>query len=143
MRFAQTWSPCTVQSVRDLTPRIREISLRPDGRAVEPYAVGSHVDISVLIDGRPETRSYSLVGEADRESYRIAVRLDPEGRGGSRYMWSLAPGARLEVASPSTSFDLDWTRSSYCLIAGGIGITPLVGIAATLSRRAADFTLHY
>jgi vanillate O-demethylase ferredoxin subunit len=143
MRFAQTWSSCTVHGVRDLTPRVREFTLLPDGHGVEPYAVGSHLDVGVLIDGRPEIRSYSLIGDAGPAGYRIAVRLAPDGRGGSRYMWSLKPGARLEVSSPSTSFELDWTRRSYCLIAGGIGITPLVGIAATLQRRGAAFTLHY
>ncbi len=142
MRFAQTWSFCSVQKVRDLTPQIREFTLLPDG-GVEPYAVGSHLDVNVMIDGRPETRSYSLIGDAGPEAYRVAVRLAADGRGGSRYMWSLQPGARLEISSPSNSFELDWTRSSYCLIAGGIGITPLVGIAATLQRRAAAFTLHY
>ncbi|MGP8122550.1 MAG: PDR/VanB family oxidoreductase [Xanthobacteraceae bacterium] len=142
MRFAQTWSFCSVQKVRDLTPQIREFTLLPDG-GVEHYAVGSHLDVNVMIDGRPETRSYSLIGDAGPEAYRVAVRLAADGRGGSRYMWSLQPGARLEISSPSNSFELDWTRSSYCLIAGGIGITPLVGIAATLQRRAAAFTLHY
>lgn len=143
MRFAQTWTSCTVHSVRDLTPRIREIVLRPDDGAIVPFTAGSHVDVGVLVDGRPETRSYSLVGDAGREGYRIAVRLADDGHGGSRYMWSLRPGARLEVARPSNSFEVDWSRASYCLIAGGIGITPLVGIAATLSRREAALTLHY
>jgi dimethylamine monooxygenase subunit B len=142
MRFAQTWSSCTVRQVRDLTPRIRELTLLPDG-GVAPYAAGSHVDVNVLVDGRPETRSYSLVGDVGPDGYRIAVRLASDSRGGSRYMWSLKPGARLDVSSPSNSFDLDWTRRSYCLIAGGIGITPLVGIAATLARRNAAFALHY
>jgi len=143
MRFAQTWSTCTVHSLRDLTPRIREIRLRPEGHGLEPYAAGSHVDVGVLVDGRPETRSYSLVGDAGPEGYRIAVRLADDGHGGSRYMWSLQEGARLEVSRPSNSFEVDWTRSSYCLIAGGIGITPLVGIAQTLARRGAAFALHY
>jgi vanillate O-demethylase ferredoxin subunit len=143
MRFAQSWSTCTVRKVRDLTPRIREITLQPDGHGVEPYAAGSHVDVGVLVDGRPETRSYSLVGDAGPDGYRVAVRLATDGHGGSRYMWSLKPGARLEVTRPSNSFELDWTRDAYCLVAGGIGITPLVGIAAALERRGAAFTLHY
>ena len=142
MRFAQTWTSCSVAQVRDLTPRIREITLRPDG-GVEPYSAGSHVDVNVLVDGRPEIRSYSLIGDAGPDGYRIAVRLASDGRGGSRYMWSLKAGARLEVSSPASAFDLDWNRNSYCLIAGGIGITPLVGISNTLARRHAPFTLHY
>lgn len=143
MRFAKTWSSCTVRALRDLTPRIREITLRPDDGAVEAYSAGSHIDVAVLVDGRPETRSYSLVGDAAPEGYRIAVRRADDGHGGSRYMWALKEGARLEVSSPSNSFEVDWTRSAYCLIAGGIGITPLVGIASTLARRGASFTLHY
>ncbi len=143
MRFAQSWTSCTVAGTRDLTPRIREITLRPDDGAVEAYSAGSHVDVAVLVDGRPEARSYSLVGDAGPEGYRVAVRLAEDGHGGSCYMWSLKEGARLEVSSPSNAFDVDWTRSAYCLVAGGIGITPLVGIASTLARRGAAFVLHY
>jgi vanillate O-demethylase ferredoxin subunit len=117
--------------------------LRPEDGAAAHYVLGSHLDVAVMIDGRPETRSYSLVGEPAADVYRIAVRRAADGRGGSRYMWSLTPGARIEVSSPASSFEIDWTRQSYCLIAGGIGITPLVGIAAALARRGADVTLHY
>lgn len=142
MRFAKSWSTATVHAVRDLTPRIREITLRPE-HGIEPYAPGSHIDVGVLVDGRPEIRSYSLVGDAGPDGYRIAVRLAADGHGGSRYMWSLAPGARIEMSSPANAFELDWTRPAYCLIAGGIGITPVLGIASALARRGAPFTLHY
>ena len=107
------------------------------------YAVGSHVNVGVLIDGRPETRSYSLVGERSPDGYRIAVRRAPDSRGGSRYMWSLEQGARIEVSSPASLFEIDWTRKSCCLIAGGIGITPIVAIAGALMRRNAGVKLHY
>ena len=120
-----------------MAPAIREFVLRPEGTACETYAVGSHVNVGVLIDGRPETRSYSLVGECSADGYRIAVRRAPDSRGGSRYMWSLKPGARIEVSTPASLFEIDWTRKSYCLIAGGIGITPIVGIAGALMRRNA------
>jgi vanillate monooxygenase ferredoxin subunit len=143
MRFAETWSQCTVQAVRDVTREIREITLRPEGFGIASYPVGSHINVSVLIGGQPETRSYSLVGDVDPDRYRIAVRLAPDSRGGSRAMWSLTPGARIEVSSPSSLFEVDWTRKTYCLIAGGIGITPIVGIAAALARRNATFKLHY
>lgn len=143
MRFAAKWTTCTVHAVRDLAPAIREIVLRPEGAGVENYAVGSHVTVGVLIDGRPETRCYSLVGEDSTDGYRIAVRLAPDSRGGSRYMWSLEPGARIELSSPASLLEIDWSRKSYCLIAGGIGITPIVGIAGALMRRNAEMKLHY
>jgi ferredoxin-NADP reductase len=142
MRFVETWTSATLLATRDLAPDIREFLLRPDA-PVAAWPPGSHINVGVVIDGRPETRSYSLVGEADPLALRIAVRRAPDTRGGSRYMWSLAANARLDVTLPSSQFQIDWTRSHYCLVAGGIGITPMSGIAQALARRDADVTLHY
>src|SRR5215831_11450839 len=143
MRFAETWVPATVVATRDLAPDIREFLVRPDNVAVAPYPVGSHINVGVTVEGLPETRSYSLVGESDENGFRIAVRRAPDSRGGSRYMWQLAPGARLEITLPSSQFQVDWARPHYCLIAGGIGITPILGIAKALARRNVGVTLHY
>jgi ferredoxin-NADP reductase len=143
MRFATKWATCTVHGIRDVTPAIREFVLRPEGSNIENYAIGSHINVGVLIDGRPETRSYSLVGDGNPDGYRIAVRRAPDSRGGSRYMWSLKPGARIEISSPTSLLEIDWSRRSYCLVAGGIGITPIIGIAAALVRRNAEVALHY
>jgi dimethylamine monooxygenase subunit B len=142
MRFVETWTSATLLATRNLTPDIREFLLRPE-QPVSGFAAGSHINVGVTIDGRPETRSYSLVGEADARELRIAVRRAPDSRGGSHYMWSLASGVRLNITLPSTQFQIDWARPHYCLIAGGIGITPITGIAQVLARRDADFTLHY
>jgi vanillate O-demethylase ferredoxin subunit len=143
MRFIEAWTRATLVATRDLTPSIREFLLRPDNFNGAAYPVGSHIDVAVTIDGRPETRSYSLVGECDGEGYRIAVRRAEDSRGGSRYMWSLAAGARLAITLPSSLLSIDWTRPHYCLVAGGIGITPIIGAAQALARRGAAFTLHY
>jgi ferredoxin-NADP reductase len=143
MRFAEQWSWCTVDAIRDVAPMIREILLRPDGRQVAPYPVGGHVGVAVLVDGQPQRRCYSLVGERDPEVYRIAVRLAPDSRGGSRGMWNLKPGARIEISAPTSLLDIDWARQNYCLIAGGIGITPIIGIASALRSKNVDVCLHY
>ena len=85
----------------------------------------------------------SLVENGDAGTYRIAVRLAPDSRGGSRGMWSLQAGARIETSNPASLLEIDWSRQNYCLIAGGIGITPITGspppCAAGISTRA----LHY
>ncbi|MHC2464758.1 PDR/VanB family oxidoreductase [Bradyrhizobium embrapense] len=143
MRLIDTWTSATLLAVRDLVPGIREFLLRPDNFTGAPYPVGSHIDVGVTIDGQPQTRSYSLVGEVDPQGFRIAVRHAAESRGGSRYMWSLVPGARLNITQPVSLVQLDWTRRHFCLIAGGIGITPIVGAAQALVRRDAGVTLHY
>ena len=41
---------------------------------VAPHGPGAHIDVEVLIDGRPDTRSYSLVGEGGGAVWRIARR---------------------------------------------------------------------
>jgi dimethylamine monooxygenase subunit B len=143
MRFEKIWGPATVIATRDVAPRIREILIRPDQFSAAAYPVGSHIKVGVTIDGRPDVRSYSLVGEADPAGCRIAVRLAEDSRGGSRAMWSLVKGARLNITAPASLFQVDWQRRNYCLVAGGIGITPLLGAAQALKRREARFMLHY
>ena len=143
MRFIETWAPATLLETRDLAPSIREFLIKPDQFDGAAYPVGSHINVTLTINGQPETRSYSLVGEADPRGFRIAVRRAEDSRGGSRYMWSLQPGARLDITLPSSLLSLDWSRKHYCLVAGGIGITPIVGAAQALARRGADVTLHY
>jgi ferredoxin-NADP reductase len=143
MRFAEQWGWCTVETIRDVTPAIREFRLRPDNDQVPPCPPGSHISVAVLIDGQPARRSYSLVTNDDPGTYRIAVRLAPDSRGGSRSMWNLKPGARIEISSPASLIEIDWSRKHYCLIAGGIGITPITSIASALRRRNVDLHLHY
>lgn len=143
MRFEDNWTKATLIAIRDLSPNIREFVLRPDAYVCAPYALGSHIKVGLHIDGQPDVRSYSLVGEAEPQGYRIAVRRAEDSRGGSRYLWTLAPGARLDVTAPSSLLQVDWQRRHYCLVAGGIGITPLVGAAQALARRTGNVTLHY
>ena len=143
MRFAEQWSWCTVESIRDVTPTIREFRLRPDNGRVAPCPPGSHISVNVLIDGQPARRCYSLVENSDHSAYRIAVRLAPDSRGGSRGMWSLQQGARIEATNPTSLLEIDWTRKNYCLIAGGIGITPITSIAAALRRQNIEAPLYY
>jgi len=143
MRFTEQWSWCTVESFNDVTPAIREFRLRPENGRLPPCPAGSHIGVTVLIDGQPARRCYSLVENGDAGTYRIAVRLAPDSRGGSRGMWNLQAGARIEISNPASLLEIDWTRKNYCLIAGGIGITPITGIAAALHRRNIDAALHY
>jgi ferredoxin-NADP reductase len=141
VRYAETWTGARLRAVRDLTPSIREFEIVPDGYVPVSYPLGAHINVEVQASGKPDTRSYSLTGAEG--CYRIAVKNDPEGRGGSAYMWSLKPGARLRISSPETNFPVDYRRPEYVLIAGGIGITPLHGTALALARQGARLRLHY
>jgi vanillate O-demethylase ferredoxin subunit len=125
-----------------ITPTIRLFELEPDGGAAA-YPLGGHLDVGVLIGGKPDTRSYSLIGPPTPGRYRIAVKLHPDSRGGSAYMWSLAEGARLRISSPRTDFQIDFGRPDTLLIAGGIGITPIAGMALALARHGGPVRMLY
>ena len=143
MRYALQWGSGHVRAIHDLTPSIREFLLEPAGEVV-PYGPGSHINLNLLVAGQPEVRSYSLVGEAPvGGTYRIAVHRQDAGRGGSRYLWSLTPGAALGMSAPANLFALTLGRPRYLLIAGGIGITPMLGMAALLQQAGADFRMIY
>lgn len=143
MRYALSWSEARIRACRDLTAEVRLFEIEPASGPARRYQPGAHLNVGVLIAGRPETRSYSLVGLHDPAVYRIAVRREPESRGGSAYMWSLAEGARLSVAEPQTLFELDYGLPAYWLVAGGIGITPMLGMARALLARGAQFRFAY
>lgn len=113
---------------------------------------GSHLNVEVHIDGRLETRSYSLVGMPGgkgtaeggaAEVYRIAVKRAEPGRGGSRYLWGLETGAELNVGEPNNHFQLAVGAPQHLLVAGGIGITPIVGMALMLKARGANLQMRY
>jgi len=136
------WQKARVRSTRDLTPDIRLFELEPQERFIAP-APGGHIDVTVQIDGRSVARSYSVVGPCSDGVYRIAVKLLPDSRGGSAYMWSLPEGAILTISEPANHFELFRGRPDYVLIAGGIGVTPIYSMALALSAAGAHFRVLY
>lgn len=136
MRSTQTWTDAVVQSIRDITPTVREFTLQPT-QGVLPHEPGGHLQVQLLLNGRAQTRSYSLVGAPDGTAYRVAVKRLDDGQGGSLTMWRLGVGERLMISEPQNHFPLDLTAPAYLLVAGGIGVTPLVLMAQTLAKRGA------
>jgi ferredoxin-NADP reductase len=131
-----------IRGTRNLTPAIRLIEIEPAAGFVPP-SPGSHIDVSVMIGGRPDVRSYSVVGPCSDGVYPIAVKRLEASRGGSAYMWSLAAGSRLAHSAPANHFGLALGRPEYLLLAGGIGITPIFSHALALARAGARFRLIY
>lgn len=146
MKIAEQWSEARIEATRDLSPTVREFTLRP-AAGVQPWTVGSHLRVQLSDEGRQRLRSYSLVGlpqDSQAEGvYRIAVkRVDPS-RGGSRCLWRLSAGAMLRIAGPDNHFELPLAAPATLLVAGGIGITPLLGMALTLAGRPAPLRMLY
>lgn len=113
-----------------------------DGGALPPYEAGAHVDVEI---GRGLVRQYSICSAPDeRGRYRLGVLLDPNTRGGSRIIHSeLAEGSCLRIGQPRNLFRLNRSARRSILLAGGIGITPILAMAYDLKRDGKTFELHY
>ncbi len=131
MRAAPDWIAARVASADDIATDVRQLRLIPH-TGHHPAPVGSHIDVQVTIGDLIRTRSYSVVDDRDG-AWTIAVRQLPNSRGGSRFMAALAPGDTIRITAPQSHFDLSLGRPDYLLIAGGIGITPLISMARALA----------
>ncbi|MHA6345311.1 PDR/VanB family oxidoreductase [Roseivivax sp. CAU 1761] len=134
-----------VSRIEDAAEAIRAVTLEPLGDAALPgYEAGAHVEVD-LPDGA--TRPYSLVDLsgacAKPDVYRLGIRLEPESRGGSRYMHGLAEGDVVRVSAPKNDFPLAGGDAPALLIAGGIGITPIVTMAGAAKAAGRDYRLVY
>lgn len=138
-----------VVRVARLNPLIAEFRLAdPSGAVLPGFAPGAHIPLAVTLEGGEVWRHYSLIdfgGEISTPAeYRIAVRREEPGRGGSRWLHAmLTEGGPVRILPPRNDFPLDLTQDDYVLIAGGIGITPLTGMAAALQRAGKRYALHY
>ena len=113
-----------------------------DGTALPAFAAGSHVDVH-LPGGT--VRQYSLCNDpAETHRYQIAVLRDPASRGGSAAVHErLAEGDELRISAPRNHFALAPEAPRHLLLAGGIGVTPILCMAERLSVLGADFHMHY
>ncbi len=113
-----------------------------DGGALPDFTAGSHIDLH-LPNGL--VRPYSLCNApGDTHRYQIAVLRDNCSRGGSQAVHEqLEPGTQLTISSPRNLFALAADAAHHLLLAGGIGITPLMAMAEQLASQGASFELHH
>lgn len=132
-----------VVRVEQVTPRIRlfEFASR-DGAPLPGFTAGSHIDIEL---GNGEERSYSLLNDqGETARYAIAVLREADGRGGSAWMHDvLREGDVIRAGPPANEFRLSEAGEHHLLIAGGIGITPILPMAARLRELGRDYAIHY
>jgi cytochrome P450/ferredoxin-NADP reductase len=113
----------------------------PSGRPLPPWRPGAHVDL--VVDSYD--RKYSLCGDpADHARFELAILKEENGRGGSKYIHdTIVAGSMVKVRGPKNHFRLAEDASRYVLIAGGIGITPILAMADRLKRLGKDYVIHY
>lgn len=112
------------------------------GSPLPAFSAGSHVDVH-LPNGL--TRQYSLCNDpAESHRYLIAVLKDAATRGGSAAMHAqVHEGSTLRISAPKNHFTLAHDAKRHLLLAGGIGITPILCMAERLAIVGATFDLHY
>lgn len=131
----------TVSATRAVAEDVVAIDLAATDASVLPsWAPGAHIDL-LLPSGLQ--RQYSLCGPPnDHTRYRIAVKNEPDGRGGSTEVHRLTSGTKLAVRGPRNHFELI-PAPSYRLVAGGVGIAPLLPMIEQLAQRGAQWHLLY
>ena len=141
MRNRVEWRDAKVAETSEIAEDVRLISFAVEG-SVPRFDAGSHINIAVTIDGAPAIRTYTAI-PAEAGHLAVAVKLHPQSRGGSRFMWGLEKGQAVRLTLPENRFELSWRAGHYLLIAGGIGITPIYGMAKALAARGASLRLVY
>jgi vanillate O-demethylase ferredoxin subunit len=114
----------------------------PAGKALPPFSAGSHIDVHTP---GGYVRQYSLCnGPADAGRFAIGVLRHSDSRGGSIDMHqNVREGDLLGITGPRNNFPLVPEAQKSILLAGGIGVTPMLSMAEHLSAAGADFWLHY
>ncbi len=132
-----------VRSVTDEAEAIRSFELvRPCGGALPGFTAGAHIDVHTP---GGQVRQYSLLNdERETDRYVIAVLHEEAGRGGSRSMHGgVAVGTALRIGTPRNAFPLEDSAAPVVLLAGGIGVTPILAMAHSLNVRGKPFELHF
>lgn len=137
-----TWLDARVTAATMAADDVLAIDLEPAGQDAWPlFTAGAHIDVEIAPG---LVRQYSLCNPpATRDRYRIAVKRAETGRGGSRRLHeTVKPGGMLRISAPRNHFPLDPDHARHVLVAGGIGITPLLAMAHALDASGRPFTLH-
>jgi vanillate O-demethylase ferredoxin subunit len=132
-----------IRSARWEADHILGFRLEPlRGANFPSFTPGAHIEVTLQPGLK---RSYSLLNDpAEPDAYEIGVQLDPESRGGSQHIhehWR--PGQVIEVSEPRNLFPLKEDADHSILIAGGIGITPMLSMMSRLERLDRSWEMHY
>jgi ferredoxin-NADP reductase len=138
--------PVRVARIETVAERIKRVRLVPvDGRPLPTFSAGSHIVLRMRDGDKTIRNAYSLMGPLDDTTgYEVSVLKTNNSRGGSLFVHErLYEGALLSITHPYNLFALDLRARKHLLIAGGIGITPIMAMAEQLCSIGAAYELHY
>lgn len=132
-----------VRSITYLGEDVNAYEIVPiESASLPAFTAGSHIDL-YFRDGR--VRQYSLCNDpAESGRYVFAVQREECGRGGSKAIHEVVHVGRiLAISPPRNNFALHEDAQHHVLVAGGIGITPMIAMVHRLLAIGASFELHY
>lgn len=136
-----------VDQINDESTNVKSFVLsNAAGGYLPPFSAGAHIDITVtLADGATDVRSYSIASDPEvTTTYTLGILREQDGKGGSAFMHdTVRIGDELTSTAPKNHFPLDIDAEDNLLIAGGIGVTPILSMARKLARTGAKYDLHY
>jgi ferredoxin-NADP reductase/predicted pyridoxine 5'-phosphate oxidase superfamily flavin-nucleotide-binding protein len=136
-----------VSDITNKSDRIKSFKLTAkDGGILPAFEPGSHLPIEIELSTKNTVlRHYSITSSShDNRFYEIAVQQEKRGGGGSNYMHEqLRLGQTIKGKSPVNAFSLSSPGKHHILIAGGIGITPILSMLRHLSQKNESYELHY
>lgn len=138
--------PVVVTDIEQVTPLIKVFTLKdPAGKPLPGFSGGSHVIVLIPDEGKIYRNPYSLMSTPfDTTSYKIGVRRQDNGRGGSRGMHDdVRVGMTLHITHPINNFPLNRRSLKHIFIAGGVGVTPIISQIHDLQVGSIPYEFHY
>ncbi|WP_172330137.1 2Fe-2S iron-sulfur cluster-binding protein [Mangrovicoccus sp. HB161399] len=111
------------------------LRLRAAAGELPPFLPGQHLPLRLNLPER-SLATYTISSDpGDLSAYRLSVKLEPGGKGGSRHLHGLQPGDQLQAEVPRGRFVLQEDDRPVLLLTGGIGITPALSMLHALARQ--------
>lgn len=116
-----------------------------DGQKLPPAHAGQHIQLfGTDAAGQPVSRAYSLAQDCrHRHFYRLVIKAETGGRLSSQLFNTVYAGDLLQASKPKGHFALQRSRKPLVLIAGGVGITPMLAMVYQALRQRRPVTLVY
>lgn len=137
---SRAWSgELRVAQIFEETPDVRTFRLMREDGAPLPftYQPGQYLNLALTIDGKRVNRSYTIASSPTRgHCCEVTIKRSPTGHGSAHLHDQIRVGSKLKVLAPAGRFVFTGTEAQrVILIAGGVGITPLMSIIRYLTDR--------
>jgi len=134
------WSgPLRVVRIVEETPDVRTFRFAsPDGNRLPfEHLPGQYLVLSLLIDGKKVNRTYTIASSPASSTYcEVTVKREENGFGSRHIHNTFREGHTVNISALAGRFTFQGDQAgSVVLIAGGVGVTPLMAILRYLTDR--------